>query len=691
MSIAAAAIFMVRLLLLLAVILTDSDYSFPALSVLTQAGDGITAVFLVWAVMPHPPHLPRLGDTLMLIGLFLILIMSVYLTQLGGMESVWTIFNLLVYGTGFIFLLTNRDTRASLRTTLLFVLLVAAAVGWLRLGYFIAFPLWAVLLYHESNRPVVSYGGDVHENLTALLTLSTAVIRPTEEENILQHAIHLVAELTHADFIGIASRNAEQPNTLYVMSNQPQSRKNEPSSWTLNVSDWPAFRQVLEKQHAVRLALSGRGARQVTAWYREMGLPVMGDLSIFPITAGEEKHALLLLAGQAAEGVADEKNEQLIEAMAAYIAAALDSAKRAATAVPPPAPSEQEMIASEDVIALKQERDDLQAYNKMLADKLKQTEQRLSGGTKRIKQLTEAMTVLKKRKRNARAIELEDEVAALQEALLTAEEALAMVAASEAEISMDWVMMTITRYSGQLEEAQMQIQSLQNELLSWERSAGNEAVLMSIRELRAPITAVTGYTDLLLKEQAGALTAEQREFLAHIQTNTERMGELLAQIVQISADSRQMAETSYGVLTVEELVETAVDTVMPHIRQKQLQFGYTITPELPSLPVTYHILISVLSGLLEYSCQQSPPKGQVAFVADIYEIEENDDMLTYLGLTIHINKSKIVSADIPRLFDEQGSTPQLRMFRSLVETKGGRLWVDSGEGDGLEFSILLPI
>ncbi len=692
MIIAAAAIFILRLLLLLAVILFEGEGSAPILIALNQAGDSITAVLIVWAIIPHPPHLPRLGDTLMLIGLFVILIMSVYLAQLGGMDGVWTIFNLFVYGTGFIFLLINSSKRTSLRTTILLILLIAAAIGWIRLGYLVAFPLWAVMLYHESNRPVASYGGDIRDRLTAVLALSTAVIRPTERESVLHHAIYLVADLTHANFVGVVSTNAEEPNTLHVMSNQPQAEENEPRDWTLNLSDWPAFRQVLAKQEPIRLALAGRGARQVLGWYREMGLPVMGDLFIIPITAGEEKFGLLLLAGQPANAETDEKNEQLMTAMATYTAIALSNVKRMETAVVPLSPLEDEVpVASGYVITLEKERDDLEAYNHMMEGRLQQTEQRLTDSTQRVQELMATMTVMEKHKRSSRTVELEDEVATLREALLAAEEALAMVAASETEISMDWVMMTITRYSGQLEEAQMQIQSLQNELLAWERSAGNEAVLLLIRELRAPITAVIGYADLLMKGQAGAMTKKQREFLTHIQVSTERMGELLAQLVQTSADNRQLAEIPQGDLVVEDLIETAVDSIMPQIREKQLQFDCTITPGLPPLPTVYHMLTSALDGLLEYSCQQTPQRGQVAFLADVHKIEEDESTLQYLCLSISSNGSNISPDELLHLFDEHGAAPQLAMSRSLIEAKGGRLWAERDEANGLTFSALLPL
>ncbi len=698
MMAASGGIFVMRLALLLAVILLDADS--PLLLPLDYAADSVTAVLIVWALVPQSRQLPRLGDTLMAIGIFLILIMSAYVVQSGtaaGAMGLWMLLTLFVYGSGFIVLLFNHEKRTSLRTITLFVLLIAVAIGWVRLGYLVAFPLWAVLLYHETHRPPTSHSRSRRDGLTQALELSTAVILPTSKENILYHAIYLAAELTQSAFVGIITLDADEPSNLHLISNQPQIEENEPRQWTLNLSDWPAFRQVLSKQQPLELTLVGRGARQLGAWYQEMGLPALGGLLILPITAKGEAMGLLLFAGHADEGDHNEERNQLAMALATYIATAISNAERVQVAASALLDNDNfsalqdETAVSGQLITLEKERDDLEAYSQTLEARLQQTDQRLNDSSQRRQALTATLAVMEKHGHTVHTAELEDEIAALREALLDAEEALAMVAASETELSTEWVMLTITRYSGQLEEAHMQIQTLKNDLLEWEKSAGNQAALLLARELRAPITAVTGYTDLLLKEQAGIISEKQRNFLHNIQTNTERMAQLLAQLVQATADSRRLAETPQIALKVEDIIETAVGGILSQIRRKQLRFDCTIAPELPILPTAYHMLTSALDGLLEFSCQQADTKGRVYITATAHSIEEDAGKLSYLHLAIGGDGVGITAVDLPRIFDERGATPQLAMSRSLIEAKGGRLWVENDEDNGTVFSALLPL
>ena len=230
MMVAAGGIFVMRLVLLLAVLVLDGqETAVFSLPLLNHAADSITAVFLVWAVVPQSRQLPRLGDTLMAIGLFLVLIMGAFFAQSAETGAIiWTLFVLFVYGTGFISLLLNAGRRTSLRTSMVLVLLIAVAVDWTRLGYLIALPLWSVLLYHESNRPVATFSGDMRDNLTRALNLSTAVIRPTTSDAIIHQAIFLAAELTQSAFVGIITADADESNNLHLISNQPQIEEDEP-------------------------------------------------------------------------------------------------------------------------------------------------------------------------------------------------------------------------------------------------------------------------------------------------------------------------------------------------------------------------------------------------------------------------------------------------------------------------------
>ena len=81
-------------------------------------------------------------------------------------------------------------------------------------------------------------------------------------------------------------------------------------------------------------------------------------------------------------------------------------------------------------------------------------------------------------------------------------------------------------------------------------------------------------------------------------------------------------------------------------------------------------------------------------------LEEN---FSYLQLSIKDSGGGIAIDDLPRVFDPQHSAnlpliaglgdtgTGLYMARTLTEANGGRIWLESEQGQGSTFSLLFPV
>ena len=336
---------------------------------------------------------------------------------------------------------------------------------------------------------------------------------------------------------------------------------------------------------------------------------------------------------------------------------------------------------------------------------------RAVSANKQARDLAATLAEVEQINRSEQTEALEAEIEALRESLIAAEEAMALAAASEAELSTEWVMHTITRYSGQLEEAEARIQSLEAALAEWEQGPVSEIVISLVQELRTPMTSIAGYTDILLAERVGILGVRQREFLQRVQANTTRMGVLLDQLVQLTtaadpSPSRLMeAETN-----VEEVIDTAVNTVLNQIREKNLRLELKVGFDLPLLPVNRRDLHQILTSLLDNACQSSVNDSQVILKVSMGSIAPahpsnngHSEQFNFLHLAVTDSGGGIRVEDRARVFDPQhhadspliaglGDTGSaLSMARVLTEANGGRLWVDSMMGVGSTFSAVFPL
>src|ERR1044071_9902407 len=75
------------------------------------------------------------------------------------------------------------------------------------------------------------------------------------------------------------------------------------------------------------------------------------------------------------------------------------------------------------------------------------------------------------------------------------------------------------------------------------RSTEQAEVVASIsQELRQPMSSIVGYTDLLLGESVGILGALQRKFVERIKASTERIGNLIDDLIQVTTLETGMNE-----------------------------------------------------------------------------------------------------------------------------------------------------
>lgn len=746
-----ATIFVARLALLAVELFVQGD-AFTAISILPPLEQAVhtgTAVLIVWTFIPHSERFPRFGHALLILALCGIGVMTVSFLQTwrdlaaageayngSAQATVWGIIQLILLGLGLVFIIARSSQKSSLPAIIVGLLLLAHVAHFgnypeiittntnipyaIRFGQLIIFPLWAAFAYRYSFHQVLSTHRSQEmaaADTVRTLNLASTVIDLLKTDSAIPPAIQMAVNLTDADFVGLALISEWDGGQLYLTSNLSMSDENKLRDWYLNLIDWPAFRQALDQQQTVQLATEGVGARQLHDWYKEIGLEPLGAMLIQPLIAEGRPLGLLLLAGPSGREEWAESEKELVSSLATYLAQAIDSGRLLAQGAQIGISrsidgTEMETIVSGRIIALEEERNQLQAELTTTMSRLEQAETNAAMATKQARDLAETLDEIERTSRDDRIEALESEIEALRESLIEAEEAMAFAAASEGELSPEWVMHTITRYSGQLEEAQARIQMLEDELVHWEHGPLNEVVAALIQELRTPMTSITGYTDLLLAERVGVLGDKQRDSIQRVQANIARMDTLLDQLMQLTMVVSPSASLPVDVFTnVEDVLETAVSTVLTQVREKNLRMELDIVQDLPPLPVNPKALRQILNSLLGNACQSSPNDSRIKVVVRREYLSTgaqasnngHEEKFPFIHLSVTDSGGGIRVEDRARVFDPHhdadsplisglGDTgAALSVARALAEANSGRLWVDSLMGVGTTFSALFPL
>ena len=225
--------------------------------------------------------------------------------------------------------------------------------------------------------------------------------------------------------------------------------------------------------------------------------------------------------------------------------------------------------------------------------------------------------------------------------------------------------------------------------------AKSEFVSLVAHELRAPMTSIRGYAELLVKGILGPLTDQQTESVHIINSNVERMKVLVSDLQDISRieTGRMYLETEP--VSLAETLEDALSVVRGQIDEKEQELVVEVPASLPCVDADPTRLAQVLINLLSNACKYTPRGGTIEVRAWC-----NEPMVhccvsdTGMGISPEDQAklfTKFFRADDPAVQDQPGTGLGLCIVKNLVELHGGEIGVESQLGVGTTFTFTLPV
>ncbi len=237
----------------------------------------------------------------------------------------------------------------------------------------------------------------------------------------------------------------------------------------------------------------------------------------------------------------------------------------------------------------------------------------------------------------------------------------------------------------------------------------------AIHDFRAPLTAITGYCGLLLGEDMGNLTAEQREVLERMYHSAKKLSRMASAMFQLSISPRAEATLDLQRGDIRACIEQALHEILPAAEEKRL--AITADTAQPPEPLFFERmkLEQVLVNLLDNACKFAPRAGTIEIkgypyfwdrrlagtsglgtVADRRGREENNP--NSYRIDIRDTGPGIPPTHLTKVFEEHtsyaggvdrsGGGLGLAICRMIVNQHKGRIWAESK--GGAVFSFVLP-
>ena len=213
-------------------------------------------------------------------------------------------------------------------------------------------------------------------------------------------------------------------------------------------------------------------------------------------------------------------------------------------------------------------------------------------------------------------------------------------------------------------------------------------------ELRTPLTSIYGFAETLLRRDVIFGDEERITFLGYIASESQRLTAIVDALLNV-------ARLDTGDLQV-NLAPTDVRDVVAHLMQTASEAGaiHSFVVDLPDEPLAASAdpdkLRQVFSILLDNALKYSPDGGVVTVGAE-RKRETVEVTITDEGIGIpqadqdQIFRKFYRGAGADSRFGAGGTGLGLFIARGLVSAMGGRIWVDSSEGEGSTFAFDLPL
>ncbi|UXM85010.1 cache domain-containing protein [Methanococcus aeolicus] len=221
----------------------------------------------------------------------------------------------------------------------------------------------------------------------------------------------------------------------------------------------------------------------------------------------------------------------------------------------------------------------------------------------------------------------------------------------------------------------------------------SEIISIVSHELRTPLTSIKGYVELVLDGTMGTINESQKRCLEIANENIDRLKRLIDNMLDLSKIERGELKMDISKVNLNDIVQNVVHSLKPLADGKNIKIINKVEPITANLDKDK--ITGVLTNLIENAIKFSPVNENVTIEA----FKENN----MVHITVKDNGPGIPKSELTKIFDifyqvnssakriKSGSGLGLAICKSIVESHGGKIWVESKFGKESTFHILLPL
>jgi PAS domain S-box-containing protein len=220
-------------------------------------------------------------------------------------------------------------------------------------------------------------------------------------------------------------------------------------------------------------------------------------------------------------------------------------------------------------------------------------------------------------------------------------------------------------------------------------------VHMVSHEIRSPLNSVLMQIKVVTDRLAGELTNKQEKIMNRVTERIKGLVNLSTELLDLSKIEAGSVGEEKEEIDISELLVEEVNFNIPKAQEKSIDLTLTPLPSLPKVMINRMGMVEVVSNLINNAINYTPNGGKI----EVYAYSDDDFLYIYVKDT----GLGIPETELENIFDRfyrvktkdtryiVGTGLGLPIVKSIVQAHQGSVKVQSTEGQGTQFTVILPI
>jgi signal transduction histidine kinase len=236
------------------------------------------------------------------------------------------------------------------------------------------------------------------------------------------------------------------------------------------------------------------------------------------------------------------------------------------------------------------------------------------------------------------------------------------------------------------------------------KRGSDDFVSLSSHELRSPLSVIKWYTEILLDEDAGKLTDDQRKYLTLIDSSNQRAIDLIRALLNVSRLDLDTFSVSPEEVSLNDIVSEVISSFVCITDARSISFDFVQEVNSHKMMLDKNLTTIIIKSLLANALLFSHDSSTIVIRFSHFRAGS-----TFLGVTLLDESIAVIVTDtgigIPSLDQEKiatkmfragnigdvpGSGLSLYIVKTIMEKVLGRFGFISEEGKGSTFFVAFP-